>query len=31
VVVPSCLSAPRVSGLVDALFDNVFVNQSAAP
>ena len=31
VVVPSCLSAPRVSGLVDALFDNVFVNQSAVP
>jgi hypothetical protein len=29
--VPSCFSAPRVSGLVDALFDNVFVNQSAAP
>lgn len=29
--VPSCQSAPRVSGLVDAVFDNVFVNQSAAP
>jgi hypothetical protein len=29
--VPSCLSAPRVSAVVDALFDNVFVNQSAAP
>jgi len=28
VVVPSCQSAPRVSGLVDALFDNVFVNRS---
>lgn len=31
VTVPSCLSAPRVSATVDALFDNVFVNQSAAP
>ena len=29
--VPSCHSAPRVSAVVDALFDNVFVNQSAAP
>jgi hypothetical protein len=29
--VPSCQSAPRVSGLVDALFDNVLVNQSAVP
>jgi hypothetical protein len=28
---PNCQSAPRVSGLVDARFDNVFVNQSAAP
>ena len=28
---PSCLSAPRVSGLVDAKFDNVSVNQSALP
>ena len=31
VVIPSCLSAPKVSGVVDALFDNVFVNRSAAP
>lgn len=29
--VPSCQSAPRVSAVVDALFDNVFVNRSAAP
>jgi hypothetical protein len=29
--VPSCQSAPRVSSLVDAVFDNVFVNRSAAP
>lgn len=29
--VPSCLSAPRVSALVDVLFDNVSVNASAAP
>lgn len=27
----SCQSAPRVSGMVDARFDNVFVNQSALP
>ena len=31
VIVPSCQSGPRVGNLVDALFDNVFVNQSAAP
>ena len=31
VVVPACQSAPRVSGLVDALFDNVLLNRSAAP
>ena len=31
VVVPSCLSAARVSGVVDAKFDNVSVNQSALP
>jgi hypothetical protein len=31
VIAPNCMSAPRVSGFVDALFDNVFVNQSAAP
>ena len=31
VVVPSCQSAPRVSAVVDAQFDNVFVNRSAAP
>ncbi|MCE9657549.1 MAG: hypothetical protein K8R60_03250 [Burkholderiales bacterium] len=30
VVAPNCMSAPRVSGMVDALFDNVSVNQSAA-
>ena len=29
--VPTCQSAPRVSSMVDALFDNVFVNRSAAP
>ncbi len=29
--VPMCQSAPRVSSMVDALFDNVFVNRSAAP
>lgn len=29
--VANCLSAPRVSGLVDAKFDNVQVNKSAAP
>jgi hypothetical protein len=29
--VANCLSAPRVSGLVDARFDNVQVNKSAAP
>lgn len=28
---PNCLTAPRVSGTVDARFDNVQVNQSAAP
>jgi hypothetical protein len=28
---PSCQSAPQVSGMVDARFDNVFVNQSALP
>jgi hypothetical protein len=28
---PNCQSAPRVSGLVDAVFDNVAVNRSAAP
>jgi hypothetical protein len=28
---PNCQSAPRVSGLVDAKFDNVSVNQSAIP
>lgn len=28
---PNCESAPPVSGVVDAWFDNVFVNQSAAP
>ena len=27
----SCLSAPRVTGVVDASFDNVLVNASAAP
>lgn len=26
---PNCQSAPRVEGLIDARFDNVFVNQSA--
>ena len=29
--VPSCQSAPRASSMVDALFDNVFVNRSALP
>jgi hypothetical protein len=29
--IPSCMSAPRVTGMVDALFDNVLVNASAAP
>jgi hypothetical protein len=29
--VPSCQAAPRVSGLVDARFDNVLVNRAAAP
>jgi hypothetical protein len=29
--VPSCQSAPRVSSMVDATFDNVFVNRSALP
>lgn len=28
---PSCLSGPRVAGMVDARFDNVAVNASAAP
>ena len=28
---PSCLTGPRVTGLVDANFDNVSVNRSAAP
>ncbi len=28
---PNCASGPRVSALVDATFDNVQVNQSAAP
>lgn len=28
--IPNCQSAPRVNALVDARFDNVFVNQSAA-
>jgi len=28
---PSCLSAPRVGAAVDAAFDNVLVNASAAP
>ena len=28
---PSCTSAPRVAGYVDASFDNVLVNASAAP
>ncbi len=28
---PNCLTSPRVSGLVDARFDNVQVNQSALP
>jgi hypothetical protein len=28
---PNCMSAPRVSGLVDVRFDHVYVNQSAAP
>jgi hypothetical protein len=30
-VVPNCQSAPRVNGFVEARFDNVFVNASAAP
>ena len=29
VLVPSCQSAPRAGAVVDALFDNVFVNRSA--
>jgi len=29
--VQNCLSGPRVSGLVDANVDNIFVNKSAAP
>jgi len=29
--VPNCQSAPRVNSMVDAAFDNVFVNRSAAP
>jgi hypothetical protein len=28
---PSCMSAPRVAGYIDASFDNVLVNASAAP
>lgn len=28
---PNCFSAPRVSGMIDARFDNVFVNQTALP
>ena len=28
---PNCQSAPRVSGMIDAKFDNIFVNQSAQP
>jgi len=29
--VPHCQSGPRVPAVVDVRFDNVFVNQSAAP
>ena len=29
--IPSCLAGPRVTGYVDATFDNVAVNKSAAP
>ena len=29
--VANCTAAPRPVGMVDALFDNVFVNQSAQP
>jgi len=28
---PSCQSAPRVTGVIDASFDNIAVNKSAAP
>ena len=31
VVAPNCMTGSRVGGLVDALFDNVSVNRSAAP
>lgn len=29
--IPNCLSGPRVAGSVDAAFDNIAVNRSAAP
>ncbi|MEP7299910.1 MAG: hypothetical protein ABI699_00125 [Caldimonas sp.] len=31
VTLANCQSAPRVKGMVDAVFDNVYVNQSALP